>query len=179
MAIPEFNQYHIDPFWDDEYKLLPFIQKPFNDQLSVDQWLANGFQSKITGDLADMTGLQPSWNEQIIDLFSNRGWLDIGTAYYRMTSGTVMPCHQDKYVTYVARFGLHGLEQNIRRAIIFLEDWKIGHYFDIAGEPILKWKAGDVVEWNYDTWHTAANIGFHDRYTLQITGHYHENSFIQ
>jgi hypothetical protein len=166
-----FNRYRIVPFWDDSYKDLPYIQKPFNDQTSVDKWMNMGFQPKITGDLADMSGRQPSWNDKIIQYFTNLGWKDIGTAYYRMTSGTVMPTHQDKYVTYIDKFYLGGNEKSIRRAIIFLEDWKPGHYFDIIGEPILKWNAGDVVEWNYDTPHTAANIGYEDRYTLQVTGH--------
>lgn len=167
----EYKRYQIQKFWDDEYRNLPYIIKPFNDQESIERWLSMGFQPKITGELADMTGPQPEWNHKIIELFTKKGWADIGTAYYKMTSGTVMPTHQDLYVSYINRFGLQGLEKYIHRAIIFLEDWKPGHYFDICGEPILKWKAGDVVEWCYDTPHTAANIGFENRYTLQITGH--------
>jgi hypothetical protein len=172
MAIHGYRTYNISPFWDDEYKKLEYIQKPFNDPESVDQWLAMGFQPKITGELADMTGTQPSWNHKFIEYYEKLGWKDIGTAYYRMTSGTVMPTHNDLYKAYIERFSLHGKETTINRALVLLEDWQSGHYLDVMGQPFVSWKAGDVVEWVYDTPHTAANIGMADRYTLQITGHY-------
>ena len=59
----------------------------------------------------------------------------------------------------------------IRRAIVFLEDWASGHYLEVDNEPVVKWSAGDVVVWEYDTPHLAANMGTTPRYTLQITGH--------
>jgi hypothetical protein len=72
-------------------------------------------------------------------------------------------------------FDLKGQEHTIHRAIVFLEDWASGHYLEIDGEPIIKWTAGDVVIWCYDTPHMAANMGLTPRYTLQITGHIDEN----
>jgi len=99
------------------------------------------------------------------------GWQNIGCAYYRMTSGTVMPVHQDRYIKYVSLFDLQGRENTIRRALVLLEDWRPGHYLEIQSEPIVKWQAGTVVEWVYDSPHMAANIGLEPRYTLQITGH--------
>jgi hypothetical protein len=36
---------------------------------------------------------------------------------------------------------------------------------------VVKWRAGDVIEWCYDTPHMAANMGSTARYTLQVTGH--------
>ena len=62
-------------------------------------------------------------------------------------------------------------EHNIKRAVVFLEDWASGHYFEYSGNPLLQWPAGQVVEWDYDEPHMAANIGETPRYTLQITGH--------
>jgi hypothetical protein len=82
-----------------------------------------------------------------------------------------MPEHQDLYKRYIEVFNLQGHEQTIRRAIVFLENWKSGHYLEIDGRPVVQWSAGDVVEWQYDTLHMAANIGLEPRYTLQITGH--------
>ena len=87
-----------------------------------------------------------------------------------MSTGTVMPVHKDLYSKYVKIFNLEGQEQRIHRAVVFLEDWKPGHYSEVNGEPIVNWSAGDVVEWTYDLPHAAANIGLEDRYTLQITG---------
>ena len=114
---------------------------------------------------------QPSWNRGFIDFFADQGWKDIGTSYYRMTTGTVLPVHQDLYVRYVKLFNLQGKEQDIRRAIVFLEDWQSGHYFELDGKPLLEWQAGNVIQWEYDAPHMAANFGLLPRYTLQITGH--------
>jgi hypothetical protein len=113
----------------------------------------------------------PSWNQRFIDLYKSMGWKDIGIAYYRMHTGTVMPNHSDLYKRYVEVFNLQGQEQTIRRALVLLEDWKSGHYLEVMGIPEVKWSAGTVVEWTYDTPHMAANIGIEPRYTLQITGH--------
>lgn len=166
-----YKTYHIDRFWNDEYLHLSYIMEPFNDPESVAKWMQQGFPPKICGEMCDMRRGQPSWNQKFIDLFTQRGWKDIGTSYYRMTSGTIMPTHSDLYRAYVKRFQLEGQEHTISRALIFLEDWRPGHYLDCCGHAFVHWKAGDVVEWTYDTPHTAANIGFEDRYTLQITGH--------
>ena len=163
--------YQLYPFWDNEYKTLDYINEPFNDPVSVNQWLSKGYQAKICGELCDMRHQLPSWNHKFIESYENQGWKDIGVAYYRMRTGTVMPTHGDLYKRYIEVFDLQGREHTIRRAIVFLEDWKPGHYLEIMGKPIVDWKAGKVVEWTYDTPHMAANIGLEDRYTLQITGH--------
>jgi hypothetical protein len=163
--------YNLDVFWDNEYKSLEYIQEPFNDPVDVSRWLSQGYQSKICGDLCDMRSQQPSWNHRFIQHFESLGWKDIGTAYYRMTSGTVMPVHEDRYVKYIDLFDLQGQEHTIRRALVLLEDWRSGHYLEVMGEPWVNWRAGTVVEWVFDTPHMAANIGLEPRYTLQITGH--------
>jgi hypothetical protein len=163
--------YQLYPFWDNEYKTLDYINEPFNDPVSVNQWLSQGYQAKICGELCDMRHQLPLWNHKFIESYENQGWKDIGVAYYRMRTGTVMPTHGDLYKRYIEVFDLQGREHTIRRAIVFLEDWKPGHYLEIMGKPIVDWKAGKVVEWTYDTPHMAANIGLEDRYTLQITGH--------
>lgn len=166
-----YKVYDIDVFWNDEFKLLDYIQEPFNDQEDVSRWINQGYQPKICGDLADMRHRLPDWNDRFIKYYKLLGWRDIGCAYYRMTSGTVMPVHQDRYVRYIDLFNLRGQEQNIRRALVLLEDWHPGHYLEIMGKPFVEWHAGTVVEWIYDTPHMAANIGLEPRYTLQITGH--------
>ena len=167
----EVNIYHLDRFWDDEFRHLHYRQEPFNDPADVARWLALGYQPKICGDMADMRDRQPSWNHRFIELFEARGWKHIGTSYYRMTSGTVMPVHQDRYARYVDLFDLGGKEQQIWRALVLLEDWRPGHYLEVQGRPFVDWRAGMVVEWCFDTPHMAANVGLEPRYTLQITGH--------
>jgi hypothetical protein len=171
MATPEYNKLHFARFWDDEYKKLDYIREPFNDPASVATWVTQGYSGPFTGWMCDMRSPQPSWNDRFVEMFKSRGWRDVGTSYYRMDTGTVLPNHQDLYKKYVELFNLQGQEHWVYRAIVFLEDWQSGHYFEIDGNPVKEWRAGDCVEWRYDTPHMAANIGLLPRYTLQITGH--------
>lgn len=164
-------KYNLEVFWDDEFKNLNYTNEQFNDPDNLKLWTDLGFPNKFTGDMCDMRSPQPSWNDKFVQHFVNLGWKDIGTSYYRMMPGTVLPTHGDLYKKYIDLFNLQGQEQSIRRAVVLLEDWKSGHYFEGLGTPLTQWKAGQVIEWIYDTPHLAANIGFEPRYTLQITGH--------
>jgi hypothetical protein len=171
MSPHTIHKYQLYPFWNDEYKKLNYIYEPFNDPDNTSLWLGQGYQPKFAGDMCDMRSPQPTWNQRFIDIFTGQGWQDIGTSYYRMATGTVLPTHSDLYIKYVSLFNLKGREHTIRRAIVFLEDWQPGHYFEGRGIPYTQWKAGQVIEWSYDTSHLAANLGLTPRYTLQITGH--------
>ena len=166
----ETVKYFLPVFWDDEYKHLEYACESFNDEQSLQRWIQAGYPDRFTGDMCDMRSPQPSWNSKFTELFSMLGWKDVGTSYYRMNTGTVLPVHGDLYVKYIDLFKLHGQQHRIRRAVVFLEDWKSGHYAEYLGEPLVKWTAGTVIEWPYDTPHMAANLGLEPRYTLQITG---------
>jgi hypothetical protein len=162
--------YHIEVFWDEEYATLDYTNESFNDPALIDLWTKQGYPDRFTGDMCDMRRRQPSWNYHFVDYFRDRGWKDIGTSYYRMNTGTVLPTHGDLYKKYIELFELHGREHRIHRAIIFLQDWRSGHYAEYEARPFVNWSAGDVVEWQYDRPHMAANLGQEPRYTLQITG---------
>ena len=81
MATPAPFKYHLNPFWDDEFKRLDYIQEPFNDPLDVTRWLKQGYQSKVCGDLCDMRHKLPTWNDRFIEYYDDLGWKDIGVAY--------------------------------------------------------------------------------------------------
>ena len=95
MATPETCKYRIPKFWDDEFKTLDYVQEPFNDPVSLSQWLAQGYQEKICGHLCDMRHRLPTWARHFITLYEEQGWKDVGIAFYCMPTGTVMPVHQD------------------------------------------------------------------------------------
>jgi hypothetical protein len=171
MATHEILKYHIPKFWDDAFKQLNYVNEHFNDVENTQRWLAQGYANKFTGDMCDMRNTQPSWNQQFVNIYTELGWKDIGTSYYRMGTGTILPTHGDLYLRYVDLFKLQGREHRIRRAIVFLEDWRPGHYAEYNSTAKVDWQAGDVVEWCYDAPHMAANMGIEPRYTLQITGH--------
>ena len=171
MATHEILKYHMPKFWDNEFTQLSYANEHFNDTDSTQRWLAQGYANRFTGDMCDMRSPQPTWNEQFVNIYAELGWKNIGTSYYRMSTGTVLPTHSDLYLRYVGLFNLQGQEHRIRRAVVFLEDWKSGHYAEYNGVAKTDWLAGDVVEWCYDAPHMAANLGLEPRYTLQITGH--------
>lgn len=164
------EKHHIDPFWDNEFKKLNYVNEPFNNHLDVSRWLIMGYSSKFTGDMCDMRRPQPAWNHQILKHFENLGWKNVCTSYYRMTSGTILPEHIDTYGRYIELFKLVGQEDSIRRALIFLEDWSSGHYLEINQTPVTGWSSGDYYIWTKNTPHMAANLGTRPRYTLQVTG---------
>jgi hypothetical protein len=164
------THYKIPVFWDTEYQDLDYINESFNDVELLTKWTALGYPNRFTGDMCDMRHQQPAWNTQFVEYFTAKGWKDVGTSYYRMNTGTVLPTHGDLYKRYVEIFDLQGQETRIHRAIVFLQDWRPGHYAEYKGRPFVDWSAGDVVEWCYDTEHMAANLGINPRYTLQITG---------
>jgi hypothetical protein len=171
MATPAVFKYRIDQFWDDEFKTLDYISEPFNDPDTVALWHGQGYSNKICGDLCDMRHRLPVWADRFITIYTELGWKDIGLAFYRMGTGTVMPVHSDLYRRYIELFDLESREHTIKRALLLLEDWKSGHYLEVDEQAYTNWHAGDVVEWVYSTPHMAANLGLEDRYSLQITGH--------
>jgi len=165
------HKYQLYPFWNEDYKTLDYINESFNDPQLLEVWTSQGYSNKFTGSMCDMRSQQPSWNQRIVEIFQGQGWRDVGTSYYRMDTGTVLPTHGDLYSKYIDIFNLQGREHTIRRAIIFLEDWQPGHYAEYMDQAFVNWRAGAVVEWAHDTPHMAANLGPTPRYTLQITGH--------
>lgn len=162
-----WGRFHTRPWWTHEHRELDYQHEEFNDPDTVDRWRLVGFtQQRFTGDLYDMRRPEPEmigpWRDLLpIEHFS---W-----SFYRMRPGDVLPLHHDTYAAFRRIYGIDPAH-HIRRYIIFLEDWRPGHYFEIDGTAIIDWCAGDTVYWHDDINHVAANIGQDPRYTLQITG---------
>ena len=172
MATQDQNRWykgHIASWWGLSHRDLDYINEPFNDPESLQHWKQLGYtQTKFTGDMYDMRFEMPEWLDGFGAYFKQ--WHNIGWSVYRMGPGTVLPTHSDTYKRYIKVNNLTG-PQNIWRAIVFLESWQSGHYLEIDGIPITQWACGDYVAWNNDVSHLACNMGFTDRYTLQLTGH--------
>lgn len=94
---------------------------------------------------------------------------EISLSVQKMLPGMILPYHSDKFNYYLSQYPNLKINQ-IKRVIIFLEDWKAGHISEIDGASHTNWKKGDWISWIGATPHLAANLGFEDRYTLQITG---------
>ena len=94
-----------------------------------------------------------------------------------MNPGTVLPRHEDTYARYRVIHNIRDVN-SIWRAVVFLQDWQSGHYFEIDDTPVTEWAAGEYALWQGDTPHLAANMGHEPRYTLQITGIPNENPLL-
>jgi hypothetical protein len=168
MEIPEQSNWlrgHTDPVWKDQYKDLMYINEPFNDPVSLQEWRDLGYtQTKFTGDMYDMRQKEPVWMDAIRKVLP---WKHFSWSIYRMNPGNCLPEHGDTYARFRQLYNHNG---DIHRAIFYMEDWQSGHISEIEKQPLINWHAGDYIIWKNDTLHLAANVGKTPRYTLQITG---------
>ena len=151
--------------WNDvSFKTLAYFKEPFNDSSTKQAWDDTYGPIAETGHMVDFRSHQPDYAQDVAD---ELGLEKAGTSFYRMEPGSILPYHSDTYARYCE---YHIVEPtSVWRAVIFLEDWKPGHIFEIDGNLFDKWNKGDYVIWNYDVPHLAANLGPDNRCTLQIT----------
>ena len=161
---------HVDPWWNEDFKSLPYHYLNIKNTWDAERWDQEGYHGLTYGgehyNTLDMGDDVPEFAKPFLSLFD---WQNIGIVFYKMKTCQSLPTHQDAYTTYAKKFDLE--QDQIRRAVVFLEDWKSGHYFEIDGEPLMPWRAGDWVAWKSDVPHHAGNYGVDSRYTVQITGH--------
>ena len=151
---------HIEPFWDEEYKTLDYRKELFNDSYMIDEWRENGYDNDIenfSGKMANHSDPLPSWHNKILEWVEEEFQLkDVGCCYYRMGTNDIIPDHSDAYNVYTKKFNCK--TEDVHKILVFLEDWKSGHYFEVEGKPFIEWKAGDWAMWIGYTRHFAANI---------------------
>ena len=153
----------------EQIKQLPFCNNKHLDEekyknLGYNIVFLNLHEQYGTGD-----ALRDDLDWQWTDAFLPDTWQNIGLQFDRSYTGFCMPPHTDHYNFYLARFPQFKKEQ-VKRRIVFLEDWKSGHYFQSNEEVFVKWRQGDWVEFGHNDVHFGGNLGPDIRYTLQITG---------
>ena len=156
---------HIDPWWNDDFKKFDYCYLPHKDNTMVDQWCLQGYTNlHLNGAIHNLHD-----NDYAKPFLAVFGWINSGATLYKMNTGDIIPCHTDHFITYQKKFNI--LDKNtIYRTVIFMEDWKSGHYFEIENTPIVGWARGDYVTWRNDAIHMASNMGLEPRFTMQITG---------
>lgn len=158
---------HIEPWWDDSFKTLAYEYIPIKNTYDEERWLQEGYKNvTLNGALYNMPKPMPEYAQPFFTLFN---WDNVGIGFFRMCTLEMLPVHKDHFISYKRIFNITD-NSLIWRCIVFLEDWKSGHYMEVDGEPMVKWKRGDYVMWNYDVPHYAGNFGTDPRYTMQITG---------
>jgi hypothetical protein len=83
----------------------------------------------------------------------------------RLDPGSTVPNHKDAHFKVQEKYG----KGSTARYLIMLEDWKMGHYYEIHQQPFLKWRKGDWVKFGHDDWHLAGNMGDAPFYSMQVT----------
>ena len=157
---------YIKPWWPEDYKELEYLYSPLTNVHDEKRWIEEGYGNVVlNGGLYDMTREMPDYAQPFFNMFD---WENVGLSFYKMQTLDMLPLHCDEYNRYKEMFGAR--PEQIWRCVVFLEDWKSGHYFEIDGKGLTNWKAGDYVCWNNDVPHFAGNIGVEPRYTMQITG---------
>lgn len=158
---------HVDPWWDDSFKTLDYEYAPIKNTWDEERWRQEGYVNvTLNGGLYGMPKPMPDYAQGFTRIFD---WDNVGIAFYCMRTLDMLPRHRDHYVTYINKYNVTDTAK-IWRAIVFLEDWRSGHYIEVDGKPIVDWQRGDYVAWNYDVEHFAGNFGTDPRYTMQITG---------
>jgi hypothetical protein len=149
---------------NDEYKKLNYKkQSAYADDIT--EWKRQGYKhDSFTG---EMYVVKENF-EWLNTIAQKIGLSNCGFTFYKMSTGDIMPRHVDHFLTYQKLFNVE--KSKVWRAVIVLQDWEPGHYFDIEHRAIVNYKRGEFVLFDAFCLHSAANIGLTDRYTLQITG---------
>lgn len=145
-------------------------RRQFPDDETVNRWKSLGhLYVNYTGLLREEYRGVPQWCHDIVDeIKKDHSVKNTSLSVYCMPPGTIMPEHQDTYPRYRQINNVKD-QNDVCRFLIFLNDWKSGHYFELNRTPIVNWKMGDYYMWRGDAPHMAANLGDENRYTMQIT----------
>jgi hypothetical protein len=81
--------------------------------------------------------------------------------------GSTVPWHHDQFFLLKKKFP--DRPQPVR-ALMMLEDWKLGHFLQFGDDVFHHWKAGDGYIIDDEVRHLGTNAGMQDKYTLQVSG---------
>ena len=124
-----YTKGHISANWNDSYKSFPYIKQSIKDS-EIQEWRSQGYThdsfSGVMYSQSNKENQMPDWAYDIADALELK---NLGFVFYKMCTLEIMPVHADHFETYCRVFNVHSSE--VRRAIVFLEDWKSGHYFEM------------------------------------------------
>ena len=114
----------------------------------------------------------PAWILKIADYIGDREHLsNIVCTITKQDPGNSLPPHVDVYDSYRKKKNIPEDDaKNIIRYLVFLEDWKIGHFLQFGDSVCCYWKKGDCITWDYGLRHLSTNAGTEPKFAMQITG---------
>ena len=122
----------------------------------------------------------PDWAHQVKAMFSDK--LTAAQVTINLVKpGQFIPPHRDAFIKLHRQAKLSNtLVDNLVpiRVNVFLQDHKLGHFFEMDGEVCMNYKKGDFAIIHQGAIHSVINIGNTNRYTLQVSGFADRNTFI-
>lgn len=111
----------------------------------------------------------PAWAHEIKDMFP---WLKHRlVTVNKLEPGSFIPPHKDMF------YRLKDMTANVDtsnsvpiRINVLLQDKKHGHFLDVDNIALSDYRKGDYVYIYQGVIHSVVNVGFENRYTLQVTG---------
>jgi len=136
-----------------DYQRVPDLQF----DISNNSLLGEMYNDKIDNGKHDLSHLN-------LDKWKNFAW-----SVYKLSPGKWVPPHVDHFGNYSKFYNIKN-KNTVRRKLIFLENWKPGHFFILKGKVYTNWRANDYATWTNEDSHCGGNFGSEDRYTIQLTG---------
>lgn len=159
---------HINPTWDNSYKLLNYKPEILKDPKEYQRWLKVGHPAEcLVINTYSQPQIMPQWAHDLLLHWPQ--YRDFGISFHKFNPGQYFPDHVDIYGKYREKFNVE--IKNIIRILVYLEDWYPGQINTMEDLMSSNWKAGDWIGWTGETRHGAANFGDHPRYALTITCH--------
>lgn len=155
--------------WFDYHKHLDYKETFFKDDVFLKLWQEAGLKNQTKIFLHQITKPYFWMNNLVCEIEQYFKLSNITYAFHKIIPGNFLPTHTDKYGIYKEKNHLETSSQ-IKRIIIFLEDACDGHLLVVNNKCFINWKKGEWVSWIGEDKHLAANLGVHNRYTLQVTG---------
>jgi hypothetical protein len=105
-------------------------------------------------------------------IFAKKIFTDYSLSVIKQMPGQTIPEHFDTFYQFSKNNSC--TKEQVCRLNFFLEDWKSGHYFELLGEPFVKWRKMNFKVIRYGQPHLSGNMGLVPKYTMQITGLYEQ-----
>ena len=135
-----------------EYKNLGYEKHPAYEG-DITEWKRQGYtHTSFTGEMKVVKG-DYIWLNKIAEEI---GLSNCGFTFYKMSTGDIMPRHADHFNMYQKIYNVE--KSKVWRAVVVLQDWEPGHYFDIEHRAIVNYKRGEYVLFDAHCEHSAANI---------------------
>jgi hypothetical protein len=114
----------------------------------------------------------PAWANNVKNLFDS--WLKYSmVTINKLTPGCFIPPHQDTLYRIRQKLSDEKLDVSMLypvRINLFLQNKELGHMFEMEGRFLDDYKQGDFAIITPNKTHSVANLGYINRYTMQLTG---------